>query len=378
MTETVRRDGGAVRYPPVVLVSHGFQMNYERGFCNGLAANGADVTLISSDRSDAAGLHANITAVNLRGSQEESRPHWQKAVNLLRYHTTLMAYAVRRRRDVIHVIGLITPLLWRGLVEGLWFRLVAWRYVLTVHDLLPHDRHDPLTRWLCRQCYRLPHKLVVHTERMAQRLVGEFGVPAHRVFVMEHGIEPAVGAGVPAGNIVASAVPTLLAFGGVTRRKGIDLLLAALRAVHFEFRLVIAGQCIDDRYRQLLQALVAAHPYRAWIEWRDGFVPEAEMELLFRTCDVLVLPYRYIDQSGVLFQALRFGLSIVATRVGQFDRYVCPEVGLVAEPEDAGSLATTLEKWVQQRAGFERPQIQQIGRQYEWSVTVRALVGAYR
>jgi len=47
---------GPLSPTPVICVSHGFQTNYERGFCNGLAACGVAVTLISSDRSDTAGL----------------------------------------------------------------------------------------------------------------------------------------------------------------------------------------------------------------------------------------------------------------------------------------------------------------------------------
>ena len=85
---------------PVVLVSHGFQTNYERGFTNGLADAGVAVTLVSSDRTDYAGLRPGIHTVNLRGSQEEDRPGWAKALNMLRYHLGLCAYVLWRRQAI--------------------------------------------------------------------------------------------------------------------------------------------------------------------------------------------------------------------------------------------------------------------------------------
>ena len=131
---------------PVICVSHGFQTNYERGFCNGLAARGVVVTLIGSDRSDTAGLLPGVTALNLRGSQEEDRPRRTKALNLLRYHARLMLHALRHRDATLHVMGLLAPLFGCGVVQGLWFRALCRRYVLTVHDVLPHEQHTAYSR----------------------------------------------------------------------------------------------------------------------------------------------------------------------------------------------------------------------------------------
>lgn len=362
---------------PVLCVSHGFQSNYERGFCNGLAAQGVALTLVSSDRSDGEGLWPAVHTVNLRGSQDEGRSRWRKALNLLRYHLSLMAYALRRRDATLHVMGLLAPLLWCGLVQGLWFRLVSPRYVLTVHDVLPHEQHTPFTRFVCRWAYRLPQRLVVHTPRMKQRLADEFGIAAARIVVMEHGIEPLRAAAAPVDDRADGEPPLLLAFGIVVPRKGTDLLLEALADVPLDFRLVIAGPCPDDDYRQRLQAQLANHPRRAHIDWRDGFVPEPEMEQLFQQAALLVLPYRYIDQSGVLFQALRFGTPVLATRVGQFEHYITSEVGELAEAGSAPALRQALLRWAARRGTLSRPRIREIGRAYEWPATVLALRAAY-
>ena len=56
-----------------VLVSHGFQPDYEAGFANGLVRNGVGVTLIASDQSLYDRLVPKIEVLNLRGSQYPSR-----------------------------------------------------------------------------------------------------------------------------------------------------------------------------------------------------------------------------------------------------------------------------------------------------------------
>jgi len=60
---------------------------------------------------------------------------------------------------------------------------------------------------------------------------------------------------------------------------------------------------------------------------------------LFHAADVLVMPYRHIDQSGVIFMALATGLRVVASDVGSLRDYIPPGFGCVVSPGDAGALA---------------------------------------
>ena len=60
----------------------------------------------------------------------------------------------------------------------------------------------------------------------------------------------------------------------------------------------------------------------------DRFVSDSEVPALMRRADVVALPYRDAEQSGVLYTALAFGKAIVATSVGGF-----PEVAAAGEGE---------------------------------------------
>jgi glycosyltransferase involved in cell wall biosynthesis len=91
------------------------------------------------------------------------------------------------------------------------------------------------------------------------------------------------------------------------------------------------------------------------------YVPDAEVEALFKAADVVVLPYRSATQSGVTHVAYALGLPVITTRVGGLAETVVPgETGLVVPPEDPPALAEAIVDFFaaglapRLRAGVER------------------------
>jgi glycosyltransferase involved in cell wall biosynthesis len=72
------------------------------------------------------------------------------------------------------------------------------------------------------------------------------------------------------------------------------------------------------------------------------FVPEAQVPAWFRRADLVVLPYREIDQSGVLFTALAFGKPLLLTSVGGFPEIAATGAAELVPPGDPDALARTL------------------------------------
>jgi glycosyltransferase involved in cell wall biosynthesis len=360
-----------------LVVSHGFQANYERGFCNGLNSAGVRVTLVTGECCDRSGLAPEIKVIPLRGSQDERRSRWRKLLNMVRYHLSLLILVARRRHEVVHVIGLIEPPWVVGVLEGFLMRLLCRRYVLTVHDLLPHDRHSARVLRASRLAYQMPHHLVVHTAKMATELRKRFGVRSSKVTVMPHGLEPVGAQAQDRERMTARPVVRLLCFGHVARYKGIDVLVDAMRLVTAPCELHISGTCRDPGLAAELTARIAASPSSAGISWSSRFVTEAEMAALFRGSDVVVLPYRHIDQSGVLIQALRFGVPVVATKVGSLEEYVTPEVGERCEPESATSLAAAIDRLASRLHSIDRANIAKQASALDWSTVVSVLQRAY-
>ena len=74
---------------------------------------------------------------------------------------------------------------------------------------------------------------------------------------------------------------------------------------------------------------------------RAEYIPDDETELYFKAADVLVLPYRHIYQSGVLFLGYSFGLPVLAADVGALkEEIVEGKTGFVFKPEDSVDLAS--------------------------------------
>jgi glycosyltransferase involved in cell wall biosynthesis len=130
------------------------------------------------------------------------------------------------------------------------------------------------------------------------------------------------------------------------------LLLEALRSLPPRFSLHIAGYCQDDTLRRQIRDTLAKHPAATRITWHDAYVPEESVSVLFAQADVLVLPYRRIDESGVRLQALRHGVPVVAAHVGAFADDVHPPLGITFEPGSASALAQALLAFESRRAAF--------------------------
>lgn len=361
----------------VLLISNGFQPNYEKAFANGLAENGVAVELVGSDRTLVNGLRHGVHAINLRGSQDPSRSRLKKVANLLRYVAALAQHIRRSRPAVVHLTGLfMTPSVAAGLLECIGLRVLSCRLFMTVHNLLPHDRHTHLNHMMYWVIYRLPHKLVVHTLGMKNSLIEQFGIRADRIVVMHHGVDDVPDAA-PQSYLARNTLHVLL-FGVLSPYKGADLLLQALQhCPDMPVHMVIAGECAQPDYANEIARLIetTGKPHR--VVWDRGFVPEDKVRGYFESADVVVLPYRHIDQSGVLFTAFRFGTPVIATDVGAFRECLPAFAGLICPQPTPVEIAKCLAAFEARRHEFKRGPIRQHAQTLLWSQTVHPLINAY-
>jgi glycosyltransferase involved in cell wall biosynthesis len=232
-----------------------------------------------------------------------------------------VAVAARRLRpDVVH-LHCTNP---AALVYLAALRFVGRPVVFTAHVVTPHEP-IPLQRVIYRQIYRWCDAVVAHSRRDRQRLVDEFSLDSDRVVIIPHGeygfLERTGQAGqrdtrrrelgLEPGDQVA------LFFGYIREYKGLDVLLEAWPAVvmtHPAARLVVAGDPVQLPQERRLE--LEARATRVGAVCRLEYIPFAEVASYFQAADALVMPYRQISQSGVLFLGLALGLPVVATTVG--------------------------------------------------------------
>jgi glycosyltransferase involved in cell wall biosynthesis len=345
----------------VALLTGGGDKPYVFGLTSALTSRGTALDLIGSNELDGSEFRRQpgVNFLNLRGDQRPDVSFPRKLFRVLMYYARLIRYAATAEPRIFHI-------LWNNKFEALdrtllmlYYKFLRKKIVLTVHNVNAgkRDSNDTrLNRLTLRIQYRLADHHFVHTEKMKRELIEEFGVPGDRVTVIPFGINNAVpNTRLTTGDArqrlgIRKGERTILFFGRIRPSKGLEDLVAAfqkLLARRDDYRLIIAGSPERyERYWGTIREAFREDGETGRVLLRAGFIPDDETELYFKAADVLVLPYKHIYQSGVLFLAHSFGLPVLASDVGSLkDDIVEGKTGFVFSPEDPVDLARTIERY---------------------------------
>ncbi len=242
------------------------------------------------------------------------------------------------------------------------------RVVLVCDNLVPHERRpfdSALTRWMLRQSdgYLVMSESV---ERDLDRLKPR--APRRRV---AHPLYAQFDRGrwtrESARRHLGLEGDVALFFGYVRRYKGLDILLEAWRRVRAlrPATLVVAGEFYEDPApsRRLAEAA-------GGVRLLERYLPDEEVEAVFRAADVAVLPYRSATQSGVTHVAYALDTPVITTRVGGLAETVREgETGLVVPPEDPESLARAIVRFFAEGLSKKfSAGIESLKREHSWEV----------
>jgi glycosyltransferase involved in cell wall biosynthesis len=319
-----------------------FTPPYDHALAAALARAGADVELVTSRFLYGPTPAAEGYRVDERFYGVSGRPRARAnggarmAVKLAEHVPEMLAYRrAARRADIAHFQWLtVQPVDWALLPSGP-------PRVLTAHDVIPREPRPGQIAATKRLVHRMD-AVVVHSEHGASRLHDELGLPRERIRVIPHGAFDhyrRIASPTPLPDDLARAEgPVILFFGLLRPYKGIDVLLDAFRQVEG------AELWIVGMPRMPLEPLqAAAKKAGGTVRFVPRFVTDDEIPAYFQRADVVVLPYREIDQSGVLYTALAFGKPLVLSSVGGFtelgERHGAARL---VPPGDAAGLADAL------------------------------------
>ncbi len=345
----------------IALLTGGDDKPYVLGFVPAMTSRGIPFDVIGSDDLDVPELlnNSRVNFLNLRGDQGPDANLAWKVARVLSYYWRLLSYATTARAKVFHI-------LWNNRFELLdrtllmfYYKLMGKRIVLTAHNVNMRKR-DGTDSWLNRSSLRIQYQLsdhiFVHTNRMKEELVNEFGLTADKVSVIPFGINNTV----PNTSLssaeakrqlgVNSSDKTILCYGQIAPYKGLDYLIAAFTELlkrDGSCRLIIAGKpkWNQDYWNQIEQLIIDNGVQHRVIE-RIEHVPDEETELYFKAADVLVLSYTQVFQSGVIFLGYSFGLPAIVADVGSLKEEIIEgESGFAFEPRNAADLANKIETY---------------------------------
>jgi glycosyltransferase involved in cell wall biosynthesis len=316
---------------------------YDHALCRALAAAGAEVELFTSRF--AYGPVAPTEGYRrrelfYRAARFAPGSRAQRLTKLAEHVPDMLAYRrAARAADVVHFQWLTVQhvdghLLPRRRSESGRRRPL----VLTAHDVLPREpRPGQLSAQ--RRLYERFDAVVVHSEHGRERLTRELGVDPDRVHVIPHGVLAHL-ADVPQQPGGRAPFQTdrqvVLCFGLMRPYKGIDVLLQAWRGIE-DAELWVAGMPRMD-----ISHLRAIAPPN--VRFVPRFITDSELPAYFQRADLVVLPYREIDQSGVLFTALAFGKPLLLGDVGGFPEIAATGAARTVPAGDAVALREALQE----------------------------------
>lgn len=213
--------------------------------------------------------------------------------------------------------------------------------VFTSHNVLRRG-HGRIRERAARLVASHVDALIAHTDQGARELVERFGADPERVHVIPHGAfdyltrqedeQP-----LPA-ELAAVDGPVILCFGVLRPYKGLDVLLEAFRELEgAELWIVGRPWMSTDALKRI------AREARGTVRFVERFVADPELPAYLRRADLVVLPYRRVDQSGVLYTALAFGKPMVLSDIGGFSELARTHAAArLVPPEDPAALREAL------------------------------------
>jgi len=319
-----------------------FTPPYDHALAAALARGGAEVELLTSRflygaAPEASGYRVRECFYRRSSARGLSAPG-RRAFKAAEHLSDMRRLRGTVDADVVHYQWLTMPALDAHLLPGNRPRVMTAHYVLPPH---PGRRQAARVRRLFGQM----DAVVAHSEHGARRLRNEAGVDPSRLHVIPHGALDYL-TRLPDEKplpleLEGAEGPVILFFGLLRSYKGLDTLLRAFQEVEGAELWIVGSPRMD---LEPLRRLAAAASGR--VRFVARFVEDAEMPSIFRRADVVVLPYRDAEHSGVLYTGLAFGKPLVLSAVGGFPEVALQGAAKLVPPEDPSALAAALSELV--------------------------------
>jgi len=370
-----------------IILGSGFQPDYVREVANAYARAGRDVELIGGNMHAASNYEPGVTFCNLRGNDKSESSRVRELIKLARYYARLLAHVASSSSGVVYDVSIGRPLL-RCLLMYSAFYVLGKRIIYTAHNVLPHDCDTALNRIIYFIIYRvMVDAIIVHGSAIKERIVREFGVDADRVHVVSHGTYHATSnpeitreSAREALGIDKDACVGLV-FGFQRPYKGTHTLLEAIANATLAkpMTVLIRGEATDPAYREKLESIIAQHKNTLTANARFESVPDSDVEMLFKACDIVLLPYLEGSQSGIKYMAYAYGRPVLVSNIGSLAEFVQPgTTGEIVEADSAADVVRALNHMLQNLMSYDEALIKDTAfREFSFDAAVTAVDRVY-
>lgn len=278
----------------------------------------------------------------LPGSSQRCRFHYSTKKNAISkafsYTCSIVSVffdVLKEHPDVVHIQWIR---LWCIDYIFAWLLLrFGVRVIFTAHNVLPHVA-KPSDEVHFRKYYRLVSDIIVHNSRTKDELIDHMGVVQDKIHVIFHGVmdsgiaqsdidrrceELRKELAISDSDVVFSCLGVQKAYKGTT--DVIDVWTKTELSNSKNVRLLIIGRNHGLDYSPV------ASLSNVYI--KDEMINDLDFEAYLQLSSVVLLPYRKISQSGLLFSA-----------VGRYSPSLITDVGGLSEPLKYGNIGWNIGK----------------------------------
>lgn len=263
------------------------------------------------------------------------------------------------------------------------------KIVFTVHDVLPSTNTKAQSFKALKRVYSSVDILIVHSKSNKSELIELFNIREEKIKVIPHGVNTAK-------NLVSKKEARnflgvdenkhfLLFFGGLRKSKGIDLAVKTLVLLNekaFDIHLIVAGSNFSDIEFSSVYDLAARLKIEHKIIWNNEYIKEENVKYYFVASDIVLLPYiEFHSQSGVLLQAYKYGIPVVATNIGSLGETITNDkTGIVVNnlnPEAISDAILAILSNDELAHDFSKNELKLVNNEYNWKLISSETVCLY-
>lgn len=224
--------------------------------------------------------------------------------------------------------------------------------VYTFHDVDPFEEKNHGFNNLIKNCYNLGDYAIVGNDREFNKLLKQFAkFKKSNTAIIKHGVYSLFNQhcynlekareflGIPLD------IKIVLFFGHLRVNKGLKYLIRAMRGVIDKNRrviLLVFSSLVYDKNTKIYAEEIKNLNLEPYVQLNLFYVPSDQIEAIFKTSDVIVLPYIKVSQSGVLQLAFVFKKPVIVTDLFYEAKLIHNKMGLAVPPKDSKALARAI------------------------------------
>jgi len=220
--------------------------------------------------------------------------------------------------------------------------------VLNIHGIIPLEHKlepaqgpIPYTDMIntLSSC-KLADRIVVNSEFMLSKVVDLYRIDRGKIVVIPNGVDLKMFSGCN-DRLALDGDPAILYIGGISRIKGVDVLIQAIAKLRSELpnmKLHLVG----DGYMSDFQLLAKKEGVEKSVVFH-GLAPHSMVPRYYKSADICVFPSRHEGFGVVMLEAMSSGIPIIASDIGVFREIASNgENGMLFRSEDADSLSKAI------------------------------------